>query len=395
MAAPKREGPGGSGRDWRRQVVTVVAVVTSTPPAEPTREQSSPRHQVRAWRVCVETVAICFRYRVTGLAAEAGFFALLSLPPLVLGLAGSLGYFTSIIGTDTVAQVQNRILEFTATYLTQQSVSEVIKPTLEEVFTGPRVDLISLGFLISLWSGSRALNVYVDTISIMYGLGGRRGIVRTRVLSFSLYVGGLILGAVLMPLVLAGPSLIDRLLPEELDWLIGYYWLVVPVLSVTGLTALYHVSVPVRSPWLRNAPGAVLALLIWIGGSFVVREVLSASVGGSSIYGPLATPIVILIWLYVLAIAVLIGAALNAAIEVVWPSRVTTQAREQTGAAPMVGQPALPPGTLTPVLPHTAPARPPAAAPAVLPAAAPAEAQPTSPAQDKAQPESAVRLAGG
>ena len=335
-------------------MVTVVAVATQIPPADPAQEQfappAGPRRRAGAWRLLVETVAICFRYRVTGLAAEAGFFALLSLPPLVLGLAGSLGYFTRIIGTDTVADVQARILEFTATFLTQESVSDVIKPTLEEVFTGPRVDLISIGFLISLWSGSRALNVYVDTISIMYGLGGRRGIVRTRALSFSLYVAGLVVGAVLLPLVLAGPSFIDQLLPEDLDSLIGYYWLVVPLLSVGGLTSLYHISVPVRSPWLRDAPGAVLALLIWIGGSFVVREVLSASVGGSSIYGPLATPIVILIWLYVLAIAVLIGAALNAGIEAVWPSRVTAQARELTaGRTP---QPTLPPGTLTPVLPH-------------------------------------------
>ena len=282
-----------------------------------------------------------------------------------------------------MAQVQSRILEFTATFLTQQSVSDVIKPTLEEVFTGPRVDLISIGFLISLWSGSRALNVYVDTISIMYGLGGRRGIVRTRALSFSLYVGGLVVGAVVLPLVLAGPSLIDRLLPEDMDSLIGYYWLVVPLLSVAGLTSLYHVSVPVRSPWLRDAPGAVLALVIWIGGSFVVREVLSASVGGSSIYGPLATPIVILIWLYVLAIAVLIGAALNAAVEAVWPSRVTTEARKRAGSTQAIGaQPALPPGTLTPVLPHTAPA--------VLPTEPPGD-----PGQNKPQAESPARLAGG
>ena len=329
-----------------------MAVATHVSPVDPAQDGPSPRRRSNAWRLLVETVAICFRYRVTGLAAEAGFFALLSLPPLVLGLAGSLGYFTGIIGTDTVAQVQTRILDFTATFLTRESVSDVIKPTLEEVFTGPRVELISLGFLISLWSGSRALNVYVDTISIMYGLGGRRGIVRTRALSFSLYVGGLVMGAVLMPLVLAGPSLIDRVLPEELDWLIGYYWLVVPVLSVTGLTSLYHVSVPVRRPWWRDAPGAVLALVIWIGGSFVVRGVLSASVGGSSIYGPLAAPIVILIWLYVLAIAVLIGAALNAGTDAVWPSRATTEAREQAGGAPV--QPILPPGMLTPVLPHVA-----------------------------------------
>ena len=32
------------------------------------------------------------RYRVTGLAAEAAFFAILSLPPLIFGLAGSIGY---------------------------------------------------------------------------------------------------------------------------------------------------------------------------------------------------------------------------------------------------------------------------------------------------------------
>ena len=47
---------------------------------------------------------------------------------------------------------------------------------------------MSLGFFLALWSGSRALNVFVDTITIMHGLGGQRGIVKTRALSFSLYL---------------------------------------------------------------------------------------------------------------------------------------------------------------------------------------------------------------
>ena len=50
------------------------------------------------------------------------------------------------------------------------------------------VRMISIGFIIALWSGSRALNVFVDTITIMYGMAGKRGIVRTRALSFALYV---------------------------------------------------------------------------------------------------------------------------------------------------------------------------------------------------------------
>ena len=49
-------------------------------------------------RLVVVTTRICLRYRVTGLASEAGFFALLSLPPLVLGLFGGLGYLGTALG---------------------------------------------------------------------------------------------------------------------------------------------------------------------------------------------------------------------------------------------------------------------------------------------------------
>ena len=73
--------------------------------------------------------------------------------------------------------------------------------------------------------------------------------------------------------------------------------------------------------------------MIWFVGSFVVRWVISISVGGTSIYGPLAAPIVLMIWLYVLAIAVLIGAALNAAVESVWPrAGDRPEARERPAA---------------------------------------------------------------
>ena len=63
----------------------------------------------------------------------------------------------------------------------------------------------------------------------------------------------------------------------------------------------------------------MLTLVIWVLASFVVRGAIAASLGGTSIYGPLSAPIVLLIWLYALAIAVLIGAGLNAAIRELWP----------------------------------------------------------------------------
>jgi membrane protein len=272
-------------------------------------------------RLVVATIRVGLRYRVTGLASEAGFFALLSLPPLILGLFGGLGYVGSALGPDAVETVRTSISEYASRFLTPAVINSTLGPTVDDVFTDGRFDLISLGFLLSLWSGSRALNVFVDTISIMYGQADERGIVHTRVLSFSLYLLALLLGIVTIPLVLLGPSLLGDILPEPWDALIVLYWPLVTLLTVGGLTNLYHVSTPRRSPWLRDVPGAVLTLVIWLLASFFVRGTIAASLsGGTSIYGPLSAPIVLLIWLYALAIAVLIGAAFNAAIRELWPA---------------------------------------------------------------------------
>ena len=202
-------------------------------------------------------------------------------------------------------------------------------PTLDDVLRNGRFEIISFGFVLSLWSGSRALNVFVDTISIMYGQSGVRGIVHTRALSFSLYLFALLVGVVVIPLVLIGPSLLTELLPERVQLLRFLYWPVVVTLAVASLTSLFHVSTPRRSPWLRDVPGALLTLFIWLMTSFFLRQSLGATVGGASIYGPLAAPIVVLIWLYFLALAILIGAALNAAARHLWSvqERMSSRAR--------------------------------------------------------------------
>jgi membrane protein len=294
--------------------------------------RSSRWHDARhaSWRLVRSTVGTCFRTRVTGLAAEAAFFALLSLPPLLFGLAGSIGYVFDSFSPHQVEDVRRSIIEVCSRALTPQTVDAIVKPTLNDVFRGGRFDVISVGFILALWSGSRALNVLVDTITIMYGLGGHRGILRTRMLSFSLYLLGLLIGVVTIPLVVAGPGLVQRVVPDRLDLVNELYWPVVVVLCTCFLATLYHLSVPVRTSWRYNLPGAALTMLIWIFGSFLLRWVLTHTANGStSIYGPLAAPIVVMLWLYLLSIAVLIGAALNAAFDRIWPEEQTARARRQ------------------------------------------------------------------
>ncbi|MEU5879348.1 YihY/virulence factor BrkB family protein [Spirillospora sp. NPDC047279] len=280
-----------------------------------------------AWGLIRSTAVAAFRYRVTGLAAEAAFFALLSLPPLVIGLIGTMGHFRSVLGNETVAEIRAWLITQSQTVLTGPAVDSVVVPLIDDVIRGGSPDIVSLSFLISLWAGSRATNVYVDTITIAYGLSGVRGVIRTRLRAFALYLIGLLVMLILIPLLVAGPALVREALPESAAFVQLFYWPVVVTLSILFLAMLYHMSVPVRTSWWREVPGAVIALIIWIVGSVTLRLWLAGSLAGVSVYGSLAASIAILAWLYVAALAVLIGAALNAEIDRLWPSVGTARAR--------------------------------------------------------------------
>ncbi|WP_340556794.1 YihY/virulence factor BrkB family protein [Streptomyces sp. GSL17-111] len=280
-----------------------------------------------SWLLLKDTVNSCMEYRILGLAAEAAFFTLLSLPPLLLGLLGLLGYLDAWIGTDTIDSVRTNILEASATVLSERGVNEIAAPLIDDVIEGGRPDIISFGFALALWSGSRAVNVFIDTITVMYGLDGHRGIVKTRLLAFLLFLVALLIGAVALPLMVIGPDAVIGWVPQA-EWVVQiFYWPTVLLLSIAFLTTLFHVSVPVRSPWREDIPGALVALLMWVGGSFLLRLYLTATVEGPTIYGSLAAPVAVLLWIFVSAFAVLVGAAVNAAIDRVWPSVATAAAR--------------------------------------------------------------------
>ncbi|WP_344956338.1 YihY/virulence factor BrkB family protein [Actinomadura miaoliensis] len=305
------------------------------PAGDATASPAGERPAVRAvaWGLVRDTAVAAFRYRVTGLAAEAAFFALLSLPPLVIGLVGLMGHLRGLLGPGTVEEVRTWVIARAETVLTGPAVHSVVVPLIDEVIRGGSPNIVSLSFLFTLWAGSRATNVYVDTITIAYGLSGVRGVVRTRLRAFFLYLVGLVVMLIVLPLLVAGPALLRRALPEGAGYVLLAYWPVVVTLSILFLALLYHMSVPVRTSWWRQVPGAVMALVVWILGGFLLRLYLSGSLsGGVSVYGPLSASIAVLAWLYVAALAVLVGAALNAEIDRRWPSGDTARARAATAA---------------------------------------------------------------
>ncbi|MDI2028876.1 YihY/virulence factor BrkB family protein [Saccharopolyspora sp. TS4A08] len=284
-------------------------------------------------RLTARTVESSGRYRLTGLAGEAAFFTLTSLPPVLLSVVGTLGYLAGWLGREgTMIAVEETLVRAAGTVLSPQAIDQLLRPVLVEVLGSGRAGIISIGFVLALWSGSTALNVYIDTISVVYGLGGQRGVVRQRLMSVLVYVVGLLVALVLLPLLAVGPAVIAGWVPQAAGLVYGLYWPLIVIGSIASLSTLYMVSVPIRTPWHEHVPGAAVALVVWLLGSFALRIYLNVSLENSPVYGALAAPMGVLLWLYVTAFAVLLGGAVNAELDTVQPSREIAIARRAVRA---------------------------------------------------------------
>lgn len=277
----------------------------------------------------LRTLRALSRDRVIGLAAESAFFSLISLPALLLCLLGALGPLAAVFGEELVIEIREWMLDLAASILTPDTVDSLVAPLVDDFLGGVQGGLLSVTFLVSLWSGSRAMNVFIRSITISYGLDELRGWLGQRLLAFFAYLGGLLFAVLVLPIMVAGPDLIHELMPITVGRLNLLYWPVLGLTVITAITLLYALSVPVRMPLWRHLPGAVLATLVLLTGSAGLRAYLDASFGQVSIYGSLAAPIAVLAWLYVMAIAVLVGSSLNSEIDALWPTMRTAAARAE------------------------------------------------------------------
>jgi membrane protein len=281
---------------------------------------------VRLWRKL-------FADRILGLAAEAGFWALLSLPSLVLAIFGALGYAHGIIGASDIQRIKNDVLRAAGDILTPSTVSSDVAPLVDNVLARGHLEVVSVGFVISLWSGSTVMSDYVNTITVAYGMRGLRGAVRSRVVAVGLYLLFVAVGLVLLPALALGPSLLINIFPASVGHDVANVVHVVYLVtlgSIVLLASLYTLALPVRVRWRRGLPGATLAMGLWLLGSFVVRTYLTSNLRAKSTYGALSAPIAALLFFYVTALAVLIGAELNSAIDAELPTRTTAEARARS-----------------------------------------------------------------
>jgi membrane protein len=300
-------------------------------------ETTSRRSKLGTARLlAVRTMRDSLEDRLPGLAAELAFYAVFSLPPLLLVLLGAAGYLADALEPVTAAEIETQLVDWASTFLSSDTVRDVVEPAIDQFFRGGRADLLSIGIVLSLWSASRAARVVITAVQIAYDLEHvRRPVWRRTVLGVAFTVGGIIAGAFLLPLLVVGPGLGEAIAGEGLianAWRL-LYWPVAAVIGLALLTWVYHITPTWKTPWRRDVPGAILALATWLAGSWGLRLYAQTSIESNNAYGAFAAPLVVLSWVYVTAAAFLLGAELNAEIEKLWPSEDNPH-RPSAGVSP-------------------------------------------------------------
>ena len=324
--------------------------MTDQTPAKPTT------HHIR--RVVVRTLTKAWDDSIFSESAQAAFWQVLSLPPLLLGLLGSLAYIAPLFGPDTLATIEHRLISAANSVVSPNVVNEIVAPTITDIVQGARGEVVSVGFVISLWAGSSAISAFVDSVVAAHDQTPLRHPVRQRFFALGLYVVMLLAAVIVLPVIAVGPQKIEQWVPDSWDKVLQYGYF--PVLGIGLLlivTVLYRVSLPEPLPTHRLLLGAGLATIVFLIASFGLRFYLRWITSTGYTYGALATPIAFLLFAFFLGFAVVIGAELNNAIQEQWPAPHTHARRlrgwlmartdEITGTAPTADKTAAPAGRVS------------------------------------------------
>jgi len=200
-------------------------------------------------------------------------------------------------------------------------VHEIIEPTIADIDRGARGEVVSLGFLISLWAGSSAISAFVDSVVEAHDQTPLRHPVRQRLFALLLYVVMLLFVIVTAPLMVRGPRKLAEFIPDGLQDVLayGYYPALLTGLIVT-VVILYRVALPEPLPSHRLIFGAALASVAFVIGTLGLRIYLRYITGTGYTYGALATPIAFLLFAFFAGFAIMLGAEFNAAIQEEWPA---------------------------------------------------------------------------
>jgi len=174
--------------------------------------------------------------------------------------------------------------------------------------------------LITLWTGSGVMISWMEGFRNAYQLPKIWGLVKERLIAFSLVI---LAGTPLTfatVLVAFGSRIETRILfglgrefgPVILLMWMTIRWLIATLTSIAVIALIYHNAVPRTQPWHSVLPGATMATVLWFLATALFGWYLQNYADYGLIYGSLGAAIALLVWMYMISLVILVGAEFNA-----------------------------------------------------------------------------------
>jgi membrane protein len=256
--------------------------------------------------------------RITLIAAGVAFYGMLALFPAMIVVVSTYGLVMD--PGEIAAQVHSL-------GVLPDDVRSILTGQLDALARAPngRLSLsLAVGVLLGLWSASAGMKALVTGVNAAYSEAETRGFVRLRGLAFLLTLGGSLVTVLGLAVIVALP-VVARRLPGPAGLLVSVLrWPLLAAVLIAGLAVLYRVA-PSRdnARWQWVSWGSVAATGLLLVGSMLCSLYASHAPAQNKTYGTFFGVIVLLFWLFLGAFAVLLGAELNAELEL-QTSRDTT-----------------------------------------------------------------------
>lgn len=268
----------------------------------------------KGWKdVLVRVKAEAKDDHVTLLAAGVAFYALLALVP---ALAAMISLWGLVADPDEIGrQVVDALSAAPA------EVRDLVTTQMESITqnsTGANLLALLVGIALALWSASSGVQHVIEAINTAYDEQETRGFVRRKGLALAFTLGAIVFVVMAFALI----ALLPALMAETGLGIVGRVivgivrWVVLAAGGVTALAILYRYGPDRDNPeWKWASPGALVAGAIWLVAS-IVFSIYTANFGKyNESYGSLGVVVVVMLWLFLTAVAVIIGAEVNAELE--------------------------------------------------------------------------------
>lgn len=242
-------------------------------------------------------------------AAGLSYYFVLSLFPLLISMASLLGYVPIPHLFEGLLSLMAKLVPGDGMSLVRNIVSDVIGHKHTQFFT--------LGLIFTVWTVSSGFAAIIDGLDVVYRVRETRPVWKTRpiALGLTLIAGSLLLVAV--ALMVEGTSLgtwaTSRLGMDPAVLLAWHYlrWGIAVALSVLAVDLLYHFGPNVKQRFRDSLAGAIIAVMTWIGLSYLLGGYFRHFESLDKTYGPLGAAIGLYLWFYLSGFAILIGGEIN------------------------------------------------------------------------------------